>query len=47
MWAFFGEVCYNGDPFATIIQETRGGVRKTLDRDKASTVPYSGYAAKP
>ena len=47
MWAFFGEVCYNGDPFATIIQETRGGVTKTLGKDEGSAVPYSGYSSKP
>ena len=47
IWAFFGEVCNTGDPFTTIIQETRGGAAKTLGKDKASTVPYSGYAAKP
>ncbi len=47
VWAFFGEVCFNGDPFATIIKETRGGVTKTLGRDEASSVPYSGYASKP
>ena len=42
VWAFFGEVCYNGDPFATIIKETRGGETKTLGKDEAHTLPYSG-----
>ncbi len=47
VWAFFGEVCYNGDPFEKVIEETRGGVTKTLGKDEASAVPYSGYSSKP
>jgi hypothetical protein len=41
IWAFFGEVCYNGDPFIKLIEETRGGVVKTLGKE-ADTAPYSG-----
>ena len=44
VWAFFGETCFNGDPFTTIIKETRAGVTKTLGKDEANTVPYSGRA---
>ena len=47
VWAFFGETCFNGDPFATIIKETRGGITKTLGKDEASAVPYSGYMKHP
>ena len=47
MWSFFGEVCYTGDPFQKIIEETRGGVTKTLGKDEANAVPYSGYSSKP
>ena len=43
VWAFFGEVCYTGDPFATILRETRDGVTRTLGREEASTLPYAGY----
>lgn len=43
MWTFFGETCFNGDPFATIIQETRAGETKTLTAKEASAAPYSGY----
>ncbi|MFN0066851.1 MAG: hypothetical protein ACKVYV_04355, partial [Limisphaerales bacterium] len=43
VWAFFGEVCYTGDPFTQIIRETRGGVTRMLGRDEASAIPYSGY----
>ncbi len=43
-WAFFGEVCYNGDPFATIVEETRGGETKILEKTGTHTRPYSGYA---
>ena len=46
VWTFFGETCFNGDPFLSIIKETRGGVTKTLGKDEASTVPYSGYSGK-
>jgi hypothetical protein len=44
VWAFFGEVCYNGDPFANIIRETRGAETKTLGKDDAHTLPYSGIS---
>ena len=47
VWTFFGETCFNGDPFAAIIRETRGGETKTLGKDEASAVPYSGYSTKP
>ena len=47
VWSFFGEVCYTGDPFAVRIQETRGKATRTLSKDDAHTVPYSGRAAKP
>ena len=44
VWAFFGETCFNGDPFTAIIRETRAGQTKTLGKDEASTVPYAGRA---
>lgn len=47
VWAFFGETCFNGDPFATVIKESRGGETKTLGSKEANAVPYSGYSAKP
>lgn len=47
VWAFFGEVCYTGDPFTRLIEETRGGVTKTLGQGEAGTIPYSGYISKP
>ena len=46
VWAFFGEVCFNGDPFATIIQETRGSETKTLGKSEAHTLPYSGFSKR-
>ncbi|CAN5844349.1 hypothetical protein BH11VER1_BH11VER1_23200 [soil metagenome] len=42
VWAFFSEVCFNGDPFATRIVESRGGETKTLGKKEAHTAPYSG-----
>ena len=42
VWAFFAEVCYSGDPFATIIRETRGPETKEVKRGEGNSVPYSG-----
>lgn len=47
VWTFFGETCFNGDPFTTIIKETRRGATKVLGREQAHALPYSGYSAKP
>ncbi|MDB6069766.1 MAG: Pectate lyase superfamily protein, partial [Verrucomicrobiales bacterium] len=42
IWAFFSEVCYNGDPFAVRVSETRGGGTKILGKGDGHTAPYSG-----
>jgi len=47
IWAYFGEICYTGDPFAQIIKETRGGVTKLLGKAEASAIPYSGRVKQP
>lgn len=41
VFTFFNEVCNNGDPFVTLIQETRDGETMSLGREKAHTAPYS------
>lgn len=46
VYAFFGEVCYNGDPYATLIQETRGTQTKQIKRGEGLTLPYSGHSVK-
>jgi hypothetical protein len=46
VWAFFGEICYNGDPFAVRVQETRGTETKSLGKEQGSTTPYSGRLPK-
>ncbi len=46
VWAFFNEVCYNGDPFLVRISETRGTEAKTLGKDDGHTAPYSGRSPK-
>ena len=46
VWAFFSEVCFNGDPFAVRIVETRGGETKTVGKAEGRTAPYSGYSPK-
>jgi hypothetical protein len=45
-FAFFGEVCFNGDPYTTLIQETRSGQTKSILRDQGHTAPYSGRRQK-
>ena len=47
VWSFFGETCFNGNPFTTIIKETRRGATISLGREHANALPYSGYSAKP
>ncbi len=44
VWAFFGEVCFNGDPFAVLIRELRGGSRKEVKRRDEV---FSGYNGMP
>jgi hypothetical protein len=40
VFSFFSEVCYNGDPFATLIRETRNGAVVTVPRGEGGTAPY-------
>ena len=42
VWAFFSEVCYNGDPFVARVAETRGRESRTILKDDGHTTPYSG-----
>ena len=32
VFAYFGEVCYSGDPFRVLVRETRGNDTRTVDR---------------
>jgi hypothetical protein len=41
VFAFFSEVCFNGDPFQILVQETRDETTKTIARQNAHTTPYS------
>lgn len=43
VFAYFGEVCFSGDPFATLIRETRGAMTKQVERGQGGTTPYIGY----
>lgn len=47
VWAFFSEVCFNGDPFTRLIEETRGGKTITTARGEGHTAPYSGRPPAP
>jgi len=42
IFAFFSEVCYSGDPFATLARERRGTEMKELKRGEGHTLPYAG-----
>lgn len=44
-FAFVGEVCYTGDPFAVLVRETRGGTTREVKRGAGSTTPYVGTPA--
>ncbi len=44
MWVFFGEVCFNNDPYAEIIKETRNRNMKVIKR---SDDPFAGYIGVP
>jgi hypothetical protein len=57
VWAFFNEVCYNGDPFLVRISETRGAETRgaetrgaetrVLGKDEGNTLPYAGRMPVP
>ncbi len=42
VWTFFGEICFNGDPFRTLVRERRGAESREVVRGKGNTAPYSG-----
>jgi hypothetical protein len=42
VFSFFAEVCYNGDPFATLVSEKRGEQVRTVKKGEGSTLPYIG-----
>ena len=42
VFAFFAEVCYNGDPFETLVSEKRGEQVKIVKKGEGSTLPYIG-----
>lgn len=46
VYAFFTEVCYNGDPFATLIRETRGPVTRVIQRGSGNPLPYIGLPSR-
>jgi hypothetical protein len=43
-FVYFNEVCYTGDPFATLVRETRHGVTRTIERGQGGISPYVGVA---
>ncbi len=45
MFAFFGEVCFSGDPFETLVRETRQKITRILKRGDGGTTPYVAFPA--
>jgi hypothetical protein len=45
VFAFFHEVCFNGDPFATLIDEWQGDERRRRERGQGATTPYRSKRA--
>jgi hypothetical protein len=43
VFAMFAEVCYNGNPFRTLVRETRGGRTKEVAGGQGGIAPYIGY----
>ncbi len=41
VFTFFHEVCYNGDPFETLIQENQNKTLRTVRRGAGATSPYA------
>ena len=40
VFAYFGEICFNGDPFSVLIRERRGTQSKIIKTGEGSTMPY-------
>ena len=47
VFTFFNEVCFNGEPFSTLIRETRGGTTRTVLRGEGTAAPYSSLHNRP
>jgi hypothetical protein len=47
VFVFFTEVCYNGDPFETLISETRNKQTRVVKRGEGGTTPYAAIPASP
>ena len=45
VFAFFGEVCFNGDPFETLVLETRQKKTRILKRSEGGITPYVSFPA--
>ncbi len=46
VFAFFGEVCFNGDPFRVLVRETRGMETRSVRKGEGATTPYIGRATE-
>ncbi len=44
VFTFFSEVCFNGNPFSTLVDEIRGEKQSAIRRGEGHTLPYSGRA---
>ncbi len=46
VFAFFAEVCFSGDPFKTLVRETRNGETRLVSPGGGHTTPYVGVPTK-
>ncbi len=46
VFAWFAEVCFNGNPFQTLIEEHRKDEIRTVQRGEGGTTPYVGRKSK-
>lgn len=46
VFAFFNEICFTGDPFATLISDTRRGKRSEVRAGQGSVTPYISMESK-
>jgi hypothetical protein len=42
VWTWFGEICYNGDPFTTLVREVRDDEIREIKPGEGGIFPYSG-----
>lgn len=44
VFAYFGEICFNGDPFATLVRETKSATTRELPAGEGLLLPFAATA---